>query len=299
MDDGDAIVFDPEVGEDVRKALTRLAAGGRLPPYRQSAPAPIAAGKNRATPVGCGIGGIGLAAGLAVLGTSVQWSLNIVIPVGLCGAAVGSGEYVERRKQARRARLARASHRRYVRPRTDIDAAFLPLWERAAAAAGRIAAADVVAADRVDSAQVTALVPHRLWEIAERLARLTEARDRQREVLGGALPDDPVLAATVAQQRAAQDIAAADVGWRVERLESIARLLAQADLAVGRETVADALAGLNAIHAELLAGVGETEADADLTDRVRDEAQAVIDQAQASARRALGAADGEGGQGAR
>ena len=185
-----------------------------------------------------------------------------------------------------------------MRPRTDIDAAFLPLWERAAAAAGRIAAADVVAADRVDSAQVTALVPQ---AVGDRRAAGAADRgtDRQREVLGGALPDDPVLAATVAQQRAAQDIAAADVGWRVERLESIARLLAQADLAVGRETVADVLAGLNAIHAELLAGVGETEADADLTDRVRDEAQAGIDQAQASARRALGAADGEGGQGAR
>jgi hypothetical protein len=152
MDDGDAIVFDPEVGEDVRKTLTRLAASGRLPPYRQAAPAPAASGKNRATPVGCGIGGIGLAAGLAVLGTSVQWSLNIVIPVSLCGAAVG------------------------------------------------------------------------------------------------------------------------------------------------RETAADALAGLNAIHAELLAGVGETEADSGLTERVRDEAQAVIDQAQASARRALDSGEKEGQQ---
>lgn len=195
-------------------------------------------------------------------------------------------------------RLARAGHHRYVRPRTDIDAAFLPLWARAAAAAAQIAAAGVVAADRVDSAQVAALVPHRLWEIAERLARLTEARDRQREALGGAVPLDPALAAIVAQQRAAQEVAAADVTWRVERLESIARLLAQADLAVGRETVADTLAGLNAIHAELLAAVGETEADAGLSDRLRDEAQSVIDQAQASTRRALGAGDAEGGPGA-
>lgn len=292
MNDGGAIVFDPEVGRDVRQVLTRLAANGRLPPYREPLSTSAPTGKNRATPVGCGIGGIGLAAGLAVLGTPVQWSLNILIPAGLCGAAVGTGEYLERRKHARRARLALACHHRYVRPGTDIDASFQPLWERAAAAAGRIAAAEVVAADRVDAAQVATLVPHRLWEIAERLARLTEARDRQREVLGGAVPDDPELAATVARQRAAQEVALADVVWRVERLESTAALLSQADLAVGRETVADALAGLNAIHAELLAGVGETEADADLADRVRDEAQAVIDQAQASARRALGAGDG-------
>jgi hypothetical protein len=85
----------------------------------------------------------------------------------------------------------------------------------------------------------------------------------------------------------------------VERLEEIAGLLAQADLAVGRETVANALADLNAIHAELLAGAGETEADADLTERVRIEAQAVIDQAHTAARQALGSGDEEGRRGTR
>lgn len=138
MNDRGPIVFDPQVGEDVRRTLTRLAAGGRLPPFREPLSAPGPAGKNVATPAGWAIGLIGLVVGLSVVGTSVQWSLDIVIPVSLCGAAVGTGEY-----------------------------------------------------------------------------------------------------------------------------------------------------------AELLAGVGETEAEADLTERVRDEAQAVIDQAQASARRALGAGDGE------
>jgi hypothetical protein len=299
MNDGGAIVFDPEVGDDVRRALTGPTADGLLIPYRGPVQGATATERNMATPVGCGIGVSGLAAGLAVLGTSVQWTLNIIIPVSLCGAVVGTGEYVERRKTARRAKFAIACHRRYVRPRTDIDAAFLPLWNRAAAAAEQIAAAEVVVADRVDSAQVTALLPHRLWEIAERLARLTEARDRQREILGGAAPDDPDLAATVAQQRAAQDLAAADATRRVERLEEIAGLLAQADLAVGRETVANALAGLNAIHAELLAGVGETEADADLTERVRLEAQTVIDQAHKATWQALGSGDQEGGRDAR
>jgi hypothetical protein len=297
MNDGSAIVFDPEVGQDARQALTGLAADGLLIPYRGPVQAPAATEKNTATPVGCGIGVSGLAAGLAVLGTSVQWSLNILIPVSLCAAAVGTGEYVERRKKARRAKSGITWHRRYVRPRTDIDVAFLPLWDRAIAAAEQIAAAEVVATDRVDSARVIALLPHQLWEIAERLARLTEARDRQREILGDAAPDDPDLVATVAQQRAAQDLAAADATRRVERLEAIARLLAQADLAVGRETVANALADLNAVHAELLAGAGETEADMDLTERVRLEAQAVIDQAQAAARHALGSGEEESRQG--
>jgi len=265
MNGGSAIVFDPEVGDDVRRALTGPAAEGLLIPYRGPVQVPTAAGRNMATPVGWGIGVSGLAAGLAVLGTSVQWTLNIIIPVSLCGAVVGTGEYVERRKTARRAKFAIACHRRYVRPGTDIDAAFLPLWNRAAAAAEQIAAAEVVVADRIDSAQVTALLPHRLWEIAERLARLTEARDRQREILGGAAPDDPDLAATVAQQRAAQDLAAADAIRRVERLEEIAGLLAQADL----------------------------------TERVRIEAQAVIDQAHTAARQALGSGDEEGRRGTR
>src|ERR1700761_2260166 len=107
MNDRGPIVFDPQVGEDVRRTLTRLAASGRLPPFREPLSAPGPTGKNVATPTGGAIGVAGLVVSLSVLGTPVQWSLNIVIPVSLCGAAVGTGEYTERRRQARRA----AGHR--------------------------------------------------------------------------------------------------------------------------------------------------------------------------------------------
>lgn len=55
-----------------------------------------------------------------------------------------------------------------------------------------------------------------------------------------------------------QDLAAANVARRVQALEALADLLAQASAAARTETIATGLAGLAAIHADLLAGVGET-----------------------------------------
>ena len=54
MNGGSAIVFDPEVGDDVRRALTGPAAEGLLIPYRGPVQVPTAAGRNMATPVGWG-----------------------------------------------------------------------------------------------------------------------------------------------------------------------------------------------------------------------------------------------------
>jgi hypothetical protein len=87
-----------------------------------------------------------------------------------------------------------------------------------------------------------------------------------------------------------QDLAAADVARRVQALEALADLLAKASAATRMETIATELADLSAIHADLLAGVGETAADADVADRLAADAATVIEQAREAVRRASEAA---------
>ncbi len=289
--DGDAIVVDPGVAGEARRALTRMPAEA-LVRYQGPLPAPKAPEKNLAVPVGGGVAVAGCAAVAAAAGTSVQWTLNVLIPVTLCAAFIAIAEYRERRAAARRAQRnpAVTCHRRYVRPAADIDAEYQEMWDRAAVAGQRIMAADVVEQQLIDSVQVEAVLPQRLWEIAERLARLSEARARHREILRGGTPEDPGVAVAVERQRRVQDLAAADAARRVRTLEALADLLAQADAAARTEAVATALAGLAAIHADLLAGVGETAADVDFAERTADDAAAVIEQAREAARRASEAA---------
>ena len=289
--DGDAIVVDPGIAADAQRSLLQGPAEA-LVPYRGPVPVPQPPARNLATPVGGGIALAGWAAVIAVVGTGVQWSLNMTLPVTLCATFIAIAEYRDRKAALRRAQdnPAITCHRRYVRPAADIDAEYRGMWDRAAAAGKRIKAADVVEQQLVDSVQVEAVLPQRLWEIAERLARLSEARARHQEILRGGTPDDAGVAATVERQRRVQDLAAADVVRRVQALEALADLLDKASAATRTETIATELADLSAIHADLLAGVGETAADADFAERLAGDAATVIEQAHEAVRRASEAA---------
>lgn len=288
--DGGAVVIDPAIGDEAKQSVARLPADV-LVPYRKPVPVSRTAQRNVTTPVGFGIAVAGFAAGFAALGTSFQWSLNMIAPVALCAAMVAMGEHVDRRRKARTAGSpAIVWHGRYVVPGADFDAGSWPLWERATAGQERIKTATVVQRDLIDSVRLTALLPQRMWDIAERLALLSDARERQRAILRDGIPDDPAIAASVGWQRRAQDRARADIARRVADLEALADLVAAADAAVGRETVARELGGLNALHVELLARIGETDADAAATERIAGDVSAVIEQAREAARRLNAAA---------
>ncbi len=186
------------------------------------------------------------------------------------------------RPSAREVEAAHApvtQHRRYVLPSTDIDADHWKLWKRAVDARNRIAGADVVNDGRIDSVQVAEVLPQRLWDIAERLARLAEVRARHQEILGDVPPDDPDVAPAVTRQRRAQELALADATRRVSDLEKFADLVDAADLAARKESIVRELNELDDTHAELLAGIGDTALDTDLTHRLADDATAVIEQA--------------------
>lgn len=85
----------------------------------------------------------------------------------------------------RRPRAADAYHRRYVVPELDLDDDAKHAWERAATAVAAIRRSQVVAHNFIDSVQVNTILPYVEWEIAERLARVSMVRDRQRAALGG------------------------------------------------------------------------------------------------------------------
>jgi hypothetical protein len=289
MDVG-AVVIDPAIGDEARQSLAGLAADV-LVPYREPVPVADTPRKSVTTPVGFGIAAAGFAGGFAAVGTSFQWSLNMIAPVTFCAAMVALGDHIDCRRKARMARHpAIAWHGRYVVPVADLDAESWPLWERAAAGQQRITGATVVRDDLVDSVQVAAVLPQRLWEIAERLALLSEARERQRDILGAVRPDDPAIAATLGWQRRAQDLATADITRRVADLEALGELFAAADAAIDRERIASELADLNDLHADLLARIGETAADAGTTERIAGGVADLIEQARAAVSRANAAA---------
>lgn len=292
--DSATVVIDPQLPLDVWAALA--SANRKLVPYRGPVP--------RAELPRNGAGGCLVVAGIfffvATLGfvngaTGGGYTMLVVGAVATLFALLS-------RPGTRDVAAAQAPvtwHRRYVVPATDIDTAHWQLWKRAVDARNRIVRAEVVGAGHIDSVQIAEVLPQRLWEIAERLARLSEVRARQQEILGGIAPDDPDVAPAVSRQRRAQDIAAADVARRVRNLEAFADLVQRADSAIRKESVLTELHALDDKHADLIAAVGDTAADEDVAQRLADDVTAVIEQAREAIRqandaaRSLAGSDGE------
>ena len=177
-----------------------------------------------------------------------------------------------------------ADHRRYVAPGEDMDAEARAMWTRAADAASALEQSDVVRLGLVDSIRVTTVLPYHLWEIAERLARLSALRAEHQAILHGVDANDPDVAAVLAPQRQAQEIANADVERRVRQLEAFAGLAGQADAARRREQAVRRLAALDDPHRDLLADVGQGAGDDGLAEQLSLDVQAVIDQADEAVR---------------
>lgn len=281
----EAVAVDPEVPEPERLSLEARPAA-TLVPYRGTVPAPRA----RENGAGCGLlagalfaGAVGgWSAGNHVLGF---WLIAMAGLSVLCAFAARDDELTMRRANA-----PISQHRRYVLPATDMDEADRPLWNRAVDAANRISTSEVVVNELIDSVEVATVLPQRLWDIAERLARLAEVRARQREILTGVSADDPDIALLVGRQRRAQDLATADVERRVVNLETFAGLVERADTASRKESIVRDLSELDDKHADLLVGLGETAADRDVTERLVGDTTAIIEQAREAIRRANEAA---------
>jgi hypothetical protein len=280
-----AVVVDPGLPREMWDALTR--SGGKLVPYRGPVPAlPLPAHRPRNRAVFAGLFLV-----FAVLCAAVG---NLAFAfVMLMVAASGFPLALANRpsdEEITAAQVPVTQHRRYVVPRTDIDAEHWPLWKRAVEARNRIAGASVVSSGHVDSVQIAEVLPERMWDIAERLARLAEVRARHREILGDVTPEDPDVAPIVSRQREAQELVLSDVLRRVGSLENFADLVDAADQATRKESIVRELQALDDMHADLLAGIGDTATDADLAHRLADDATAVIEQARQAVQQANDAA---------
>jgi hypothetical protein len=272
--DNATVVVDPRLPRDVRDALVR--SSGKLVPYQGPVPAPTSPINGaRGCSFFAGIFFVVAIAGVGAGNPALAYTMLMFAGAGILMTMLG-------RPSAREVGAAHAPvthHRRYVLPSTDIDAEHWKLWKRAVDARNRIASADVVSAGRIDSVQVTEVLPQRLWDIAERLARLAEVRAQHRKILGDVPPDDPDVAPAVAPQLRAQELALADASRRVSDLEKFADLLDAADLAGRKESIVRELNALDDKHADLLAGIGDTALDADLAHQLAHDAVAVIEQA--------------------
>ena len=283
--DSATVVIDPQLPLDMRNELANAA--GKLVPYQGPVPVPESP-RN-------GAGGCLVVAGIFFFVATLGF-VNGATGGGYTMLAVGGIATLFAllaRPGARDVAAAHAPvtlHRRYVLPATDIDAEHWQLWKRAVDARNRIVRAEVVDAGQIDSVQVAEVLPQRLWEIAERLARLSEVRARQQEILGSVPPDDPDVAPAVSRQRRAQQLAAADIARRVSNLEVFADLVERADTATRKESILRDLHALDDQHADLIAAVGDTVADADVTRRLADDVTAVLAQVRDAIRQANDAA---------
>ena len=169
-------------------------------------------------------------------------------------------------------------HRCYVVPETDLDLEGRQMWIKAVEAANRVYASEVVDQALIDSVQVKAIMPHRLWEIGKRLARIAMLRDQQGAILQGISPDHPDIAPIVSRQRRALELASEDVNGRVRKLEVLADRLERADTAKRHEAIVLRLASLNDTLREIVAdravSIGQPETD----ERASDDIEAVIEQ---------------------
>jgi hypothetical protein len=179
-----------------------------------------------------------------------------------------------------------AYHGRYVAPSQDMDAEARATWTRAVDAASKLRQSQVVRLGLVDSVQVTTVLPYHLWEVAERLARLSALRTAHHAILRGIDANDPDVATLLAPQRRAHELAGADIEQRVRQLELFADLVDQADAATRREQAVRQLARLNDSHRELLAHVGQSPGDDAMAEQMSTDVQAIINQANEAVRQA-------------
>jgi len=315
--DPNEIVIDPQVPADIRGQLAkaprrRLIAFGAAPP--DVVPAPRKRSGDVLTPQGrkavITVASMAvffvatITAWVSAVAFHVPWAalLGVATTVGWLNRLIATAPALEAAHQARwRQRPLTANpshpawdglhavtayHRQYVSPGQDMDAEARATWARAAEAATRLRRSEVVTAGLVDSVQVTTVLPYHLWEIAERLARLSALRAQHQAILRGVDASDPDVAALLAPQRRAHELARSDIEDRVRQLEEFAELTGQADAARRRERAVRQLATLNESHQELLAQIGHKAGHDELAEQVSVDVQAIIDQANEAVRQA-------------
>jgi hypothetical protein len=303
-----SIVIDPEVPPDIRRELM-AAPSRRLVRFSARQPAPVPRRRRRggkvATHSAVRANRAALATAAFTAATVAAWlvPINIISIAMLIGSLVSffitlSATYDAAHRGWRQPRpsldpdhpsweglhAVTTYHRRYVWPIRDLDAEAQRVWARAVGAANKIDESEAV--KLIDSVEITTVLPYRLWEIAERLARLSTLRAEHDAILRGVEADDPEVAALLTPQRRAHELAIADIELRLRHLEVFADLMGKADAARRRERAVRQLAALNDSHRDLLARIGEDAVGVEMAEHASVDVQAIIDQADDAVRQA-------------
>ena len=227
-------------------------------------------------PDNIGYGWPDIVANLVIYGTIGAWIvLGVTMVIG--------GRH---RRESRLAADAREYHRRYMAPRADLDGEAMILWSRADRAVSRITNSDVMKQQRIDAVRVSKVLPYHLWDIGEKLARLSALREEHHEILAGLDAGDPDVEVVLGPQRRARALAEADIERQIRQLEVFADRTEEADTAIRRELAMRRLATLNDPHADLLARIGPSGEDAEIAALTSHDVQAVIEQAGEAVRQA-------------
>lgn len=177
------------------------------------------------------------------------------------------------------AHAGRIFHRRYVRPRADLDPEALIAWRRAVDATNRIYRADCLRDQVVDADRVTAQVPELLWKIAEGLAKISDVRFDLRKIVPGAERLHPVVEAKIRAQERDLAHVTRQVGRRIDRLETVAGRLAAADAARRDEALLRRLHEVDPKIRDLVASTDESVTEVDMAEGLKLDVEAIVEMA--------------------
>jgi hypothetical protein len=225
-------------------------------------------------------------ASLANLGPFSGDLVFLVVLLSITCIVVGRVSLLQRAASEPGKGPAVAYHRRYVVPELDLHGEAMARWRRASQAARSIRASEAVRLGLIDTVEVAAVLPYRLWEVAERLALLSAPDRRQSSILQGLDSSDPGLQAVLEPQRRVHELTVADIERRIGRLEEFANLTARVDATRKRQRAVEELAALNADYEELLIRLDEPGSAPAVAGGLADELRAVTAAADDAVRRA-------------
>jgi len=168
-------------------------------------------------------------------------------------------------------------HRRYVRPRTDLDQEARASWERAIAAANGIYRSESLRDKAVDADRVAAEVPELLWKIAEGLAMISDVRIDIRNIVRGEERYHPAVAAKLREQERQVARGTGQVDLRIGRLEMLASRLDAADSARRGEAVLKRLLEVDTKIHDLVASTDESASHIDMAEGMKIDVEAIIE----------------------
>jgi hypothetical protein len=299
------IVVDPQLPPAAGRQLTQhgLPAGdgtgtvlAELVPFRDPSPDVPPPPRSPRTAAKLAVAGwvlVALAITLGIMGNAAAAAISFAASVACGGLAVWASAAAKEGRLAiaggliplppardlsayYTAHAGRLFHRRYVRPRSDLDPDAQATWHRAVSAANRIYRSESLRDKAVDADRVAADVPELLWRIAEGLAMISDVRIHIENIVRDMEAQHPAVRAKLKEVERQLARGTSQVDRRIGRLEMLAERLDAADAARQGETALKRLIEVDTKIHDLVATTGETATDVEAATGLQIDVEAVI-----------------------